>query len=409
MQQALWLGVWTLIGAGLRFTNLSEKPPWTDEFATFVFSLGHSFRTVPLDQVISLETLLEPVRVLPGTSTSAVVENLLSESNHPPLYFVLTHWWLHLFPSHDSWISVTVARSLAAVFGIALIPAMLSLGRFAFRAWRVAHLAALLIALSPFAIYLSQEARHYTLPMLWIVAALACLLQAGRSLVADHPISYKLVLLWTLIHALGIATHYFFTLTIGAEAIALLTILWLYRSDPAISKQHLSQNLRRIGWVALGILASGLVWLPAFQTSQSSELTRWIYTSDREGLDWLTPLSQLIAGLITQLYLLPIQSDRPMIVIAAAVGLALLTLGTIPLLWRGWRNWRTDPEANLVLTLLTSFVLGAIALFLLITYGAGMDLTSAFRYNFVYFPGVILLIAAGIAGHWPPSPTPPLP
>lgn len=394
---AVWLGLWTVLGAMLRFTNLSEKAVWTDEFATFVFSLGRSFRTVPIDQVISLTDILKPVRLLPPTGVEAVAHHLLSESNHPPLYFVLTHLWLHLFPGAGPWVSVYAARSLAALFGIALIPALFGLGWLAFRSWRVAHLAALLMAFSPFAIYLSQEARHYTLPMLWIVAALACLLEAARSLNAERPLSVRLVLVWTVIHALGIATHYFFTLAIGAEAIALGFLLWQWRDR---GHRYLWKNLRRLGWVALGTIASGLVWLPFFQDSQSSELTQWIYAGDRQGADWLAPLGQLLAGLITQLYLLPIQSDRLPIVLASGVALLVLTLITMPLLWRGWRPWRIDPDTQLALTTLTAFVVGAIALFLAITYGAGMDLTSAFRYGFVYFPAVIILVAAGLAGLW---------
>jgi len=37
------------------------KTSLTDEFATLVFSLGNSFRTVPLEQAITLNTLLMPL------------------------------------------------------------------------------------------------------------------------------------------------------------------------------------------------------------------------------------------------------------------------------------------------------------------------------------------------------------
>ena len=45
------------IAAIIRFTNLGSKPPWADEWATLVFSLGNSFKTVPLDKVISSDYL----------------------------------------------------------------------------------------------------------------------------------------------------------------------------------------------------------------------------------------------------------------------------------------------------------------------------------------------------------------
>ncbi|MGB7414632.1 MAG: hypothetical protein WA902_10525, partial [Thermosynechococcaceae cyanobacterium] len=51
----------TALGIGLRLFNLTGKPPWTDEFATLVFGLGPSFKTIPLDQVITSEVLLRPL------------------------------------------------------------------------------------------------------------------------------------------------------------------------------------------------------------------------------------------------------------------------------------------------------------------------------------------------------------
>ena len=38
-------------------TGIVAKPPWNDEFATVVFSLGNSFRTVPINQAIALDVL----------------------------------------------------------------------------------------------------------------------------------------------------------------------------------------------------------------------------------------------------------------------------------------------------------------------------------------------------------------
>lgn len=69
------------IGTGLRFTHLASKPPWNDEFATVVFSLGNSLRTVPLDQAIALDTLLRPLQ--PLTPSLSLVADLRCCCGYP--------------------------------------------------------------------------------------------------------------------------------------------------------------------------------------------------------------------------------------------------------------------------------------------------------------------------------------
>lgn len=159
-KQLLLLLLWTLIALILRFINLDSKPLWTDEFSTLVFSLGNSFRGVPIDQAIKLSTLLEPLQFRSTASIAYVVDHLLLESNHPPVYFMLAHWWMQLLqPSEDS--LVWIARSLPALLGVLSIPATFGLGWLAFRSQLVGQLAAGMMAVSPYGIYLAQEARHY--------------------------------------------------------------------------------------------------------------------------------------------------------------------------------------------------------------------------------------------------------
>ena len=173
----LLLLLWIVIGLILRIYNLDLKPPWSDEWATLVFSLGNSFRTIPLNQIISLETILSPLQ-LNNHTTHDVVNNLLTESTHPPLYFVLTHWWLKLLGNHSGLVSVWLGRLLSAILGVLAIPAIFSLSLLLFRSQIIAHITALLITISPWHIYLSQEARHYTLAILWIMASLGCFIKA---------------------------------------------------------------------------------------------------------------------------------------------------------------------------------------------------------------------------------------
>ncbi|MGH2413251.1 MAG: glycosyltransferase family 39 protein, partial [Microcystaceae cyanobacterium] len=129
----LLLLCWLVIGIGLRFTNLGEPSPSSIEISTLGFSLGNGFLGIPLDKVISLDTLLSPLQFNPTHNFRDVIDTLMSESTHPPLSFVLTHWWLKLFSPQEEVNSLWIARSLNAILGAVSIPAIFALGTLAFR------------------------------------------------------------------------------------------------------------------------------------------------------------------------------------------------------------------------------------------------------------------------------------
>lgn len=395
----LLLLLWTALGLGLRFFNLAGKPLWTDEFATIVFSLGNSFLTVPLDQVLTPEQLLQPLEPSPHAGIPQVVDRLLNESNHPPLYFILTHLWLKLFPPYQGMVTVWQMRSIAALFGTLTIPATFGFARFAFRSRLVAQLSAALMAVSPFGIYLAQEARHYTLPLLLLIVSLGCLVSATRSIRVRTPLSLRICLVWLVVNALGIATHYLFILALLVEALVLLT-MGLIQSWREQGQWYPSAHWWRIVTVAVGTTLAGLVWLPFLQEVQESKLTEWIQQSDRSGWEWVDPLLQALAGWISMLYLLPVQSTSRPIAILSGVILLLLTWWTLPKLIHGIQTQLKQSGARLPVLALGCYVTIAVLLFLGLTYGLGKNLTSAFRYNFVYFPAVIVLVGAALASLW---------
>jgi uncharacterized membrane protein len=93
-QPWLLLLLWIMLGAGLRLTNLEGKPPWTDEFATIVLSLGNSFKSIPIDRVVSFQDLLTLLIPHPTSTVRDVVERVFAEDHHPPTYFVLAHLYM---------------------------------------------------------------------------------------------------------------------------------------------------------------------------------------------------------------------------------------------------------------------------------------------------------------------------
>ena len=184
---------------------------------------------------------------------------------------------MKLFPSEGGLVSLFAARSLPAIFGAASIPCVYVLGKVAFRSRLVGQLAAATIAVSPYAVFLAQEARHYTLAILWVIGSLTCLVIATRHIQNRTPLPIWVALSWVAINALGIATHYFFTFTLYTEAVVLISLAWLQLQTSTKFSLLFSPPWRRIYAVAVGTLVAGLIWIPILlENKNRGILTEWI-------------------------------------------------------------------------------------------------------------------------------------
>ncbi|MDJ0597132.1 MAG: hypothetical protein QNJ72_45455 [Pleurocapsa sp. MO_226.B13] len=391
----LYLLGWFVVGIILRFTNLADKSASSIEIATLGFSLGHGFSQIPLNQIIPASTLLSPLKLDTTVNSADVVTRLLNESTHPPLYFWLTHWWIELFFNHGELVSLAVGRSLSAIFGGLTIPAIFGLSWVAFRSRLSAHLTAILMAVSPYGIYLAQEARHYSLSVLLIIASSICLMLAIESVDRGIKLPWAIGIVWILINSLGIATHYFFGLALVIQALILVGI-WFRES------QH-QNSPRLIYWwriilVVLATVVAGLVWLPVANEISNNQLTDWIATSYSLDEIW-QPILRILGWLITTIALLPIEDTPIAITVTSGLVVLLVLIWMIPALLRGWKLLNNSPK-RLPLKVFSSYCLGAIILYLFIIYGYGKDLSLAARYHFVYFPAVIVLLGAILAQLW---------
>jgi uncharacterized membrane protein len=72
----------------------------------------------------------------------------------------------------------------------------------------------------------------------------------------------------------------------------------------------------------------------------------------------------------------------------------------LPILISGWKIqlWRSRSRSGT--QVVGGFVLVAIALFSIVTYALGADLSIASRYHFVYFPALIAIVSAALAICW---------
>jgi uncharacterized membrane protein len=379
----------SIVGICLRWLNLDAKSPASIEIASLGFSLGNSFLHIPIDRLISIPEILSPLKFDPIATPNDVLQHLMSESTHPPLYFILNHFWLKLHSPQNELELLQAGRSLSSIFGVAAIGAIFALGYLVSRSLFVGHLAAALMAVSPYGIYLSQEARHYTLTVLWIIASLCCLIIAVKSLKARSPLSIWIVCIWIVVNSLGIATHYFFSLTLCTEGLVIVGF-WLRTFVKNERSFVFSSSEWRILAAGIGTSIGCLVWLPYAKTVSGNEITEWITTSLDIGDLW-EPIVRMMGWLVTMFFLLPVEGVNLPITIASGLILVTVLFRVMPVVIKGFRS----PEKNIVLKLnvVKSFFLAAIALYLIVIYLVRRDLSLAARYHFVYFPAVIVLIA----------------
>jgi 4-amino-4-deoxy-L-arabinose transferase-like glycosyltransferase len=171
------------LGAILRLATLTSQSYWSDE-ATTVHEVH-----------LSLGALWHAVRV--------------NESS-PPLYFFTAWPWAKLFGTSEA-----ALRSLSALFGIGLIPVAYLCGR-ELVSRRAGLLTAALVAVNPFMIWYSQEARAY---MMFATLCALSLLFFARARRTRSP---RDLAAWAVCSALALLTHFFGGFLVVPEAVWLL-------------------------------------------------------------------------------------------------------------------------------------------------------------------------------------------
>lgn len=383
-----------LLGLILRLWNLDAKPLWLDEVLTALFTRGKGYQDVPLEQFFPLTALDQIFQFQPGLSCPDIAQRVMTESVHPPIFFCLLYGWMGWLNSLNFGNWVWGLRILPTLFGVATIAAIYWLNRVAFSR-RAGLLAAALMAVSPFAVYLSQEGRHYTLPMFLITLALAALVQMQQDLTAQKPLRFGIWLSWSLINILGLYTHYFCILALIAQIFALTA--WMLWQRHRTVLQH---------WFAWGLALAAIAvcyipWLPTVISHFSRPETDWLIPYRPDWLDRLEPLYQSLVGWTLMVIALPVENQPDWVAIPASV----LMLGFM--LWLFWQLkvgirtlWQNTTHRPAI-CLIAGFTGCILLQFFAIVYLLDKDLTVVPRYNFIYYPGVCALLAATLATRKP--------
>jgi len=169
----------------------------------------------------------------------------VSRDVHPPLYYLLLHYWIAMF-GHG----LLAVRGLSVLCGsLAVVVAMLIAARLANH--RAALIVGVMLALLPVAVRYSQETRMYALLGLLLLAATLMLLQWVL-----QPDRREYLLGYVLFITAGLYTHYFTMLCVAAH--------WSYLM--IICRSHGGQLIRSRAWWSSNVMIALAYspWLPSF-------------------------------------------------------------------------------------------------------------------------------------------------
>ena len=402
------------LGLALRFWHLDFKPLWLDEVITALVTMGHGYDDVPKSEVFNVSQLQQLFTLKPEVSCAGIIQTLINQSTHPPIFFCLLHSWLSLLKpdfNHIIW----AMRSLPAIFGVCAIAVVYFLNRIAFSP-TAGLIGAAIMAVSPFGVYLSQEARHYTLAILLISLALLTLIKIQQDIYQQLPPRPLIWITWAIFNSLSCYIHYFCILSLVAQIFTLTLLFYLqhhtidllHKSEkplpspprngegarflPPASGGLRGVNIKVATLTIIGICLSYLPWFPILIKHFGQPETNWLVAPQN-----IAPFYQIVINWLLMVISLPVEEQQIWIKIPST----LLTI--LFAIWFGWQViqglhqlWKQPATQPSVITL-GSFILGVLLEFIVITYLLKKDITAVPRYHFFYFPAMCALFAASIA------------
>ncbi|MBI5302084.1 MAG: glycosyltransferase family 39 protein [Chloroflexi bacterium] len=299
---------------------------------------------------------------------------------HPPLYYYLLHFWGQL----AGWSEFAMAF-LSLFFGVLLIALTYRVAREWFDQ-RVGVVAALLVALSPYNLWYSQEVRMYTLgATLGLASTFLFVRLISQQSTVNSQQSRRILIAYALISALGMYTLYYFAFLLVFQNLAAL--VWFIRAQTAI--RHSPFAIR--AWLASQFSTVLLFasWLPiAFRQATDPPVPPWrsliaLPTAFAEAFSALVFGQSLDASLTWLLLLL----------LAALIVFTLITDRQPPTADDGTHN----PPFAIRFTA-AWFLLGYTFVPLAIIYALSLwKPLYHVRYVFTYSPAFYILLAVGIA------------
>ena len=217
-----------LLGLVLRFWGLGKESIWLDEVTSVIIA------RMDLPSVIAWA----------------------AGDIHPPLYYMVLHFWLAWGESEFA------VRSLSAALGVLTILVLYGLAAELFGR-RVGLVAALFLALSPLHIWYSQETRMYVMLTSLVLMSSYLMVLALRRQQPRYWLGY------VVISALALYTHYF--ALFGLLFQNAFAAYWLWKND--------RRAWQRWIWAQLAIAVLFSPWLPTLYHQVTTGGGGWVEKS----------------------------------------------------------------------------------------------------------------------------------
>ncbi len=325
-----------LLALGVRLYRIGAESVWLDE-ATSLFLARHS-----LFDVVAWT----------------------AKDIHPPLYYLLLHFW-RLFGESE-----VALRSLSALAGAVSVVVLYFLGRRLFDR-RTSGIAAFLLALAPLHVWYSQQVRMYTWLGLWIVLAAYLLLLA----LEEQKVGYWVAL--AVVNALALYTHYYTVFGLLVQGLFVLYVSWR------------TGRWRSLLWAA-GTMAFSILlfapWLPTMYFQVSTGGGGWVARAGVPGLRaFLDTLIGFTVGTVRGAYPVWMRWTAYLLFVALCIWAVVYGL-------RAALRGNRKEERGLVFALLYLAVPLSVAWLI-----SQVKPLYADRYLLAFLPGYLLLAGRGLA------------
>ncbi len=331
----------------------------------------------------------------------SALTTLAAADTHPPLYYWILHLWMGAAGQTEF-----ALRFPSVAFGVLAVAVVYRLGRCLINDRRrptaelVAVLAAMLLAISRFHVWWSQEIRMYSLAALWAAASMLALINfklhiSNSRLGHAWPnlksaiLNFKFVL-YALTVMAGLYSLYLFVFVVAAQAMFVVWAVW----------RKLRSGLARQAWALLagwgGAMVVALLALLPWLLYTLPRLKSWSAATQFNPLTYL----QLCWTVLT----LGLTEHVEYYGLANLVFALIIVVGILNfrLQISDYKLQISDSHSSVVILAALALLVPVVGVFILLTLPQGLFYRPPLeaRYQLLSVPALALVLAASIAGLW---------